>query len=108
MATSNADMSAGNADMNAGNDQARALQRVIAQAWSDDSFKQRLMAEPTRVLADNGIQVPDGTEVRVVENTDRVFYLPIPPKPAEDLSDEQLDQAAGGTFCGGVCSLSFC
>jgi hypothetical protein len=37
----------------------------------------------------------------VVENTDRVLYLTLPPPPSEELSDEQLDAVAGGVPCDG-------
>ena len=72
--------------------------QVIAKAWADDEFKARLLADPASVLKAEGIAVPDGVELRAVENTDSVMYLTLPPKPSEDLSDEQLNQLArGGT-----------
>ena len=43
-----------------------------------------------------GVEVPAGHEVRVVEDTERVRHLVIPPSPSEELPEEQLDQFAGG------------
>jgi hypothetical protein len=38
-------------------------------------------------------------EVRVVEDTDKMFHLVIPWKPTvAELSDDELDKAAGGAF----------
>ena len=76
-------------------EQARQWGQVVARAWRDEAFKQRLQADPAGVLREHGIAVPAGQQVRVVENTDQVMHLVLPPKP-RDLSDEQLDQVAGG------------
>ena len=84
-------------------EQAKAYGRVVAKAWSDAAFKQRLLADPSAVLKAEGVAVPEGVELRLVENTDKVVHLTLPAKPAE-LSDEQLDQVAGGAsgFFGSV------
>jgi hypothetical protein len=74
-----------------------AWQRLIARAWSDPALKARLLADPAAVLKENGVTVPAGVTVRVVEDTDAVLNLVLPVKPAPaELSDEELRQAAGG------------
>jgi len=78
-----------------GQGEQRQLGRVVAQAWRDEAFKQRLLANPQAALAEHGMTVPEGHEVRVVEATERVHYLVLPPRPG-DVSDDQLDQIAGG------------
>ncbi len=80
-------------------EQAKAYGRVVAKAWTDEGFKQRLLSNPTEVLRAEGVPVPEGNEVRVVENTARLTYLPLPARPG-DLSDEQLDAVAGGFTSG--------
>ena len=75
---------------------AKQYGQVVAKAWADEEFKQRLLADPAAVLQAEGITVPPGVELRAVENTDKVMYLMLPPKPSAELSDEQLDQVAGG------------
>ena len=77
-------------------EQAKAYGRVVAKAWSDAAFKQRLVADPAAVLKAEGVAIPEGTELRLVENTDKFVYLTLPAKPAE-LSDEQLEGVAGGS-----------
>jgi hypothetical protein len=76
----------------------KQYQQLVARTWDDPAFKARLLAEPTRTLAEQGIQFPPGVEVRMVENTDRVLHLTLPPAPAEELSDEQLDAVAAGEW----------
>jgi hypothetical protein len=84
---------------------AKRYGQLVARAWSDEAFKARLLADPAAVLAEEGIPVLPGVEVRAVENTDRVLYLTLPPKPSEELSDEQLDAVAGGATLSSIGSL---
>ena len=67
--------------------------QVIAKAWSDPAFKQRLHADPRAALAQMGIEVPAGVEITVVENTPRRFHLVIPVQPA-GLTDAVIRTAA--------------
>jgi len=83
-------------------DVGKALNKVIGRAWADDAFKARLLADPAATLAAEGLTPPAGLTVKVVENTDTVFNLVLPPKP-QDLSDAELDQMAGG-FCSNCCT----
>ncbi|MBK5966215.1 NHLP leader peptide family natural product precursor [Thiocystis minor] len=78
------------------NDQAKPYQQLIAKCWADDTFKQRLLADPAGTLAAEGIDVPAGVSVMVVENTEQVFHLVIPARPSE-LSDDELRGADGGS-----------
>jgi hypothetical protein len=69
--------------------------QIIAKCWADEGFKQKLSAKPVATLKAEGVDVPDGVSVKVLENTDKVFHLVIPPKPT-DLSDQDLENVAGG------------
>ena len=80
--------------------------QVVAQAWSDDTYKQRLLAEPAAVLAERGLTPPAGKQVRIVEDTADTVHVVLPARPSE-LTDEQLDHAAGGVrppTCMNFCS----
>jgi hypothetical protein len=70
--------------------------RVVSKAWADEQFKQRLLADPVVVLRENGIPVPAGITVNVIENTDTVCNLTLPLKPDKALTDDELDSIAGG------------
>ena len=42
--------------------------------------------------------IPAGKEIRFVQNSDAVNYIILPHQPIEMLTDEQLDQIAGGDW----------
>jgi hypothetical protein len=84
--------------------------KLMAQVWADDKLKQRLINKPTAVLREHGIETPPGVEIRVVENTDKVSYLTLWPKPAGDvteLTSSELEGVTGGLMmfsgCTGFC-----
>ena len=70
--------------------------KIIAKVWRDPVFKAELIANPAAALKAEGIDVPAGMTVTVVENTDKQFHLVLPPKPTGELSDRALDGVAGG------------
>ena len=41
-----------------GQEQAKKLGQVVAKAWQDEGFKQRLVANPQAVLQEHGLPVP--------------------------------------------------
>ena len=73
--------------------------KIVAKAWRDPAFKAELIANPAAALKAEGIDVPAGMTVTVVENTDKQFHLVLPPVPTDELSDEALDAVAGGIWC---------
>jgi hypothetical protein len=77
-------------------DDVQKLGQLIARAWADDAFLNRLKNDPKAAMKELGLTPPDG-EVRVVVGTADKTYLVIPPKPAGELSDRTLDAVAGGS-----------
>ena len=49
--------------------------RVVARAWVDPAFKQRLLTEPNAVLAEFGYGGRQGEDMLVLENTPEVHNL---------------------------------
>ena len=80
-------------------EQKNALAQLFAACWKDEALKARLMADPKAVLKEHGLDVPDGIDVKVVENADDCVHITLPAPPAGhmDLSDDELSNAAGGT-----------
>ncbi len=75
----------------------KAYGKLVAKAWSDDEFKAKLLSDPMTVFKENSIEVPEGIEVRMVENTADTMHFILPPEPSDELTDEQLEGAAGGS-----------
>ena len=72
--------------------------KIIAKAWRDPAFKAELIANPAAALKAEGIDVPAGMAVTVVENTDKLFHLVLPPVPSDELSEDDLEAVAGGVY----------
>lgn len=95
-------------------EQGNSVARLIAQAWMDEEFKARFMREPLPVLADAGIEIPDGLTVEVVEGLEvpwkivasadaqgATYSINIPARPS-DISDDQLSEFSAdraAVFC---------
>ena len=59
-------------------EQKNALARLFAACWKDDALKQRFMSDPKSVLAEYDMPVPDGMDVKVVENSDNTVHITMP------------------------------
>jgi nitrile hydratase len=49
--------------------------RVVAKAWTDEGYRQRLLANGTRAIAELGYGGAEGADMRVLENTDDVHNV---------------------------------
>ena len=79
-------------------EQKNQLASLFAACWKDEALKARFTSDPKAVLAEYGMEVPDGMVVKVVENADNCVHItmPAPPSGHMDLTDEELSNAAGG------------
>jgi Nitrile hydratase, alpha chain len=83
--------------------QEKQWSRIVARAWADDTFKDRLLSDPKAVLFEQGFETRRDVcvslaETAEMESTDEVLYLALPPKPI-DLSEEEL-LPIGVAWCG--------
>lgn len=74
---------------------ANQFQQLLARCRTDSTFQARLQADPRRTLAEAGIALPEGVEVRVLQSTPQRLVLPLP-GPLRELSDADLEAVAGG------------
>lgn len=56
--------------------------KVIAQAWVDEEFKARLIADPKAVLKAEGIEFPENLKINIAEAKEDELNLTLPLKPA--------------------------
>ncbi|MGH2588327.1 MAG: nitrile hydratase subunit alpha [Dehalococcoidia bacterium] len=64
-------------------EQSRRYGQMIARAWTEPAFKERLLAEPATVAREQGLEIPEGTSLRAIEIAPRETYLVLPP-PDQD------------------------
>ena len=73
-------------------------EKLIAKAQEDTDFRARLLADPSSALKEEfDIEVPEDFNVLVHEDNARTAHLVLPTSP--QLTDVQLEKAAGGAFC---------
>ena len=71
--------------------------KIVARAWSDESFRDRLKADPRSAVAEEtGITVPESIQIEVLEETPEKAYLVIPADRVS-IPDEELDLAGGNS-----------
>ena len=85
----------------AGGGRAEVERRLVERSLQDEEFRQRLLDDPKGTLEQElGRALPQGVEVRAVEESQDTIYLVLPsasaPGEGGDLSDQELDAVAGG------------
>ncbi|MFF2093814.1 NHLP leader peptide family RiPP precursor [Paenibacillus sp. NPDC058174] len=59
-------------------------EQIIKKAWEDEAFKARLLSDPKGALKEAfDVEIPEGLELTVVEESAKHHYLIIPQHPAE-------------------------
>jgi hypothetical protein len=72
--------------------------KIVARAWADEAFRERLKADPRGAVADEtGVTVPQSLSIEVLEETPERAYLVIPSDRVA-MSDEALDVAGGDMY----------
>lgn len=107
----------------------KSYTKILTNAWSDDTFKQRLNSDPKSVLGEYGLDVPASASVSIVSTTagegnldDQVkiweegessgsytLYVPdVPQVEPGELSEAELDSVSGAGDTDYCCCCSPC
>jgi hypothetical protein len=80
--------------------QDKKISEIVAKCWADPGFKQKLLSDTHATLQAEGVQIPAGVTVNVVENSATVLNYVLPSHPvgqsSDELSDADLMNVAGG------------
>jgi hypothetical protein len=68
-----------------------AWDRAVVRSWHDAEFRQRLVDDPNKTLAELGFKVPSGVQFVIVENAPERRHLVLPAAPSGDISVQSLD-----------------
>lgn len=74
---------------------ANPVKQAIVRACTDAAYRARLLADPHKALAEEGIEVPPEIEVRVHENTDNKILAVLPGPQAAELRERTKQLPSG-------------
>ena len=77
-------------------DHARRVHSFVNEYHRTPELRARCQSDPHSVLAENGVEVPLGYDVRFVADTADLHHFVLPPDPNASLEDEDLDMVVGG------------
>jgi hypothetical protein len=85
----------------AGGGRAEVERRLVERSLQDEEFRQRLLDDPKGTLEQElGSALPEGSEVRAVQESADTIYLVLPSASrvgeGVSLSEEELEAVAGG------------
>lgn len=71
--------------------------QIVAKAMVDSDYRQALLSNPRALLEKEiGLALPQNLRIIVHEETPSSWHIVLPAAAAQELSDEVLDQVAGG------------
>ena len=88
-----------------GGGRAEVERRLVQRSMEDEDFRQKLLDDPKAAVEQElGTQLPEGIEVRVVQESADTIFLVLPSASVVgeggELSDRELEAVAGGTAWG--------
>ncbi|KIX14130.1 nitrile hydratase subunit alpha [Dethiosulfatarculus sandiegensis] len=76
--------------------------RIVAKAWADADYKQRLLTDFEGVMKDEGVDLPPDMEFKVIDQKNEnhwVLVLPPPPENIGQVEDVASRMVASAQCC---------
>lgn len=80
-------------------EQLKQWTKIVAKAWADEEFKQRLLSAPSVVLREEGLEVADDITITVVQETEAPTWLTLPLPQEDQLSAEESEERRAAFLC---------
>ena len=86
--------------------------KLITKALEDEDFRNELLSNPKAVIEkESGQTIPEGVEIKIVEEAPNTVTIVLPRKPAAadasgELSDESLEKVSGGLLASALADIS--
>jgi len=78
----------------------------VAKAWADEDYKQRLISDTIAVLKEEGVNVPENMDVKIVENSRDRIYMVLPAVPESEAGAiEDVEERLAAMSCLCLCLL---
>ena len=91
------------------NEQQKQMAKIIAKAWADDEYKQRFISDPAAVLREEGAELPEGVNFKILEAQANESWIILPPKPADaDMIEGVEERLAAESYCCSLCTGPMC
>lgn len=80
-----------------------SIAKAVARAWHDAAYKARLLRDPHAALREEGVSLPEGSTVKVLENDDNVHHVVLPQAPPNTgrMSRQELEDLASAMMMRG-------
>jgi hypothetical protein len=87
---------------------AQGFLAALTPAVTDSDARERFLADPKAVLAAAGLDLPEWFTVSAREGDAAELTITVPGlrDPDADVSDEQLEEVAGGAWSGMLCAFT--
>lgn len=78
------------------------LDAVTAKALASDKYRRQLLADPVKVLTDEGLTIPKGVDVVIHENTARTIHLVLPSRSMKRIDLDAVNITVIACHTGGT------
>ena len=81
------------------NDKTDKWNDIVARYYGDSEFADKLETSPSATLKAEGLELPEGVEIKLHKNSSSEFHLVLPPDPTSELSEGSLKNVTAGWCC---------